>query len=245
MYKSNRFPQTLPTPNFTNLESELPGKIQHQPPITLHDELQYDIQELVRQSLYHFGVYCDKNYPASPGLQSVAWQVRGLGPGAIDRVDWTMNYGVAIAKWDKDGPGKSCVGKQIVDATLGNSYSVTTLQQDIPSINSKPIEGATVPKEQIKLSNDTNGPLTLGFAVDKNVICVEEVEGNAETNYIVHPTYWVALYRDIKLGMLVDTGEEVRPVKVEYQHGCTIAELECTLEAGKIVLHDPVYVPAA
>lgn len=197
---------------------------------------------------YHFGVYCDKNYPESPGLQSVAWQVRGLGPQANDSVDWTMNYGIAIAKWDKDGPGKSCAGKQIADAKLGNAYEVTTLQKDIPSINSAPLLGAKVAKDQIKLYNNSNVSLTLGFTVDKNIICVEDnvpPGPDSGTNYIVHPTYWVALYRDIKLGMLVDAGVEVGPVKVKYEHGYTIAEIECTVENGRVVLHDPVFIPGS
>lgn len=49
---------------------------------------------------YHFAVY--QKYPESPGLDSIAWQVRGLGPGATNRADWALKYEVAIADWDAD-----------------------------------------------------------------------------------------------------------------------------------------------
>ena len=62
----------------------------------------------------HFGVY--QHYPSSPGLKSVVWQVRGLGPGATNKVTWHLKYGVAITDWDHND--KSFSGVQVVDADL-------------------------------------------------------------------------------------------------------------------------------
>ena len=53
---------------------------------------------------WHFAVY--QTYPTSPGLSSVAWQVRGLPPQKVGSpppgatVSWTMNYGVCSADFD-------------------------------------------------------------------------------------------------------------------------------------------------
>ena len=51
---------------------------------------------------WHFGVY-QKN-PESPGLTSVAWQVRGVPPQEGDKpssaqVNWTMQYGICICQF--------------------------------------------------------------------------------------------------------------------------------------------------
>ena len=50
------------------------------------------------KNAYHFAIY--QKYPDSPSLDSVAWQVRGLGPNATSRVDWVLTYQIAIADWD-------------------------------------------------------------------------------------------------------------------------------------------------
>ena len=48
---------------------------------------------------YFFGVY--QEFPESPGLKSVAWQVRGVPPGgsipSTSDITWTLTYGVSVA----------------------------------------------------------------------------------------------------------------------------------------------------
>ena len=112
---------------------------------------------------YHFAIY--QKYPNSPGLESVAWQVRGLGPGATNRVDWTLDYQVAIADWDANAGLYS--GCQVVPADLGKVYEVVTLEGDIPVINKTPIK--TTDDGLIKLHNNTSPAkaVTLGFAMTR------------------------------------------------------------------------------
>ena len=98
-------------------------------------------------------------------------------------------------------------GKQFAPVYLGNVYKVVSLYS-IPSIDTKPI--ATGSSDQIVLKNHT-GPyantLTMGFTVSNNIIAVEDsVGGEQETIYRVHPTYYVACYRNIVLDQFVDEG---------------------------------------
>ena len=77
---------------------------------------------------WHFGVY--QKVPTSPGLSSVAWQVRGIPPQASERasqaeVNWTMSYGVCIAKFDRDQD--TYTGSQYAPALLSNSYKVLSV----------------------------------------------------------------------------------------------------------------------
>eukprot|EP00731_Ephydatia_muelleri_P017634 Em0010g732a len=110
---------------------------------------------------YHFALY--QHFPKSPGLNSVAWKVRGIPPkGVIPSsavVNWTMNYGVSIANWNPNGAVYT--SSQVVAAELGKEYHVT-LTDGIPgpSIQSDPI-GDTQPG-YITLVNDTNIALEMG-----------------------------------------------------------------------------------
>ena len=183
---------------------------------------------------WHFGVY--QKHPSSPGLTSVAWQVRGIPPqtGSVpssSQVSWTLDYGLCIANFDKDG--RKYTGKQFAPAYLGNVYKVATLN-GIPSIDTKPT--ATGSPDQIVLKNNT-GPyasaLTMGFTVSNNIIAVEnDVGGEQETIYRVHPTYYVACYRNIVLGQLVDEAVVIGPVEVKYEGGNNSAKVVASKDAG-------------
>ena len=189
---------------------------------------------------YHFAVY--QKYPNSPGLESVAWQVRGLGPGASNRVDWSLNYQIAIADWDPNNGQFS--GVQICPASLGMTYEVTTAQGDIPVINTTPVY-STGPG-LIKLQNNTKPPqaVTMGFALSKDLVAVEkQVQAGECTEFSVHPTYYIACFREIKQGQLVSEGVKVGPVIVEFQDQFTDYTVEAATVAGRVVLKDPVPTP--
>ena len=180
---------------------------------------------------WHFGVY--QKHPMSPGLTSVAWQVRGIPPqaGSVPssaQVTWKMDYGLCIANFDKDQ--QRYTGKQFAPAYLGNVYKVDSLD-GIPNIEAKPT--ATGSPDQIVLVNNTGPPataLTMGFTLSNNIIAVEDnVGGKQETIYRVHPTYYVACYRNIVLGQMVDEGVVIGPAEVKYEGGAK----QMTVEASK------------
>ena len=183
---------------------------------------------------WHFAIY--QKYPESPGLNSVAWQVRGVPPIEGSRpssaeVNWTLNYGLCIANFDKDIMGYT--GKQFAPANLGNIYEVVSLD-GIPSIDTKPT-GVGSP-DQIVLKNQTGPPaqpVTMGFTASNNIIAVQDdVGGSEETIFRVHPSYYVACYRNIVLGQLVDSGVAIGPVEVKYEAGARVAKILASEDAG-------------
>ena len=189
------------------------------------------------QNAYHFAVY--QKYPASPGLDSVAWQVRGLGPGATNRVDWTLDYQVAIANWDVNGGLYS--GVQMAPATLGQFYEVITEESDIPVINTAATQ--TDGPGLIKLQNNTNPPksVSMGFAISNTLVAAEKQVGAGEcVEFSVHPQYYVACFRAIKQGQLVSEGIELGPVTLEFQNEYTDYTVEATTVAGRVTLKNPV-----
>ena len=62
--------------------------------------------------------------------------------------------------------------------------------------------------------------VTMGFTVSNNLICAEkDVDGQMSTIFRVHPSYYVACYRNIVFGQLVDRGISIGPLAVEYTAG--------------------------
>ena len=192
------------------------------------------------QNAYHFAVY--QTFPNSPGLDSVAWQVRGLGPGATNRVDWSLEYQVAIADWDHNAALFS--GSQICSAALGHIYEVTTTLGNIPIINTNPIE-STEPG-LIKIQNNTNPAktMTMGFAIANQWVAAEKgVEAGESVEFSVHPQYYIACFRDIAQGETVSGGMKLGPVCVDFQHEFTDYTVEAATVSRRIVLKDPVPTP--
>ena len=192
------------------------------------------------KNAYHFAVY--QKYPESPGLDSVAWQVRGLGPNATNRVDWTLDYDVAIADWDANDSAYS--GQEVEPAQLGKVYEVKIEDSDIPVINTTPID--TTGPGLIKLHNNTKPPktVTMGFAINKLLVAAEkDVNAGESVEFSVHPEYYIACYRSIKQGQLVSAGIELGPVTLEFKDGYTSYKVEAAVIDGRMVLQDPVPIP--
>ena len=179
----------------------------------------------------YFAVY--QKFPNAPGLRSVAWKVVGIPPGGTGSTQWTMDFGVAIANWQTGPPG-IYAEQQIVPAQLGEEYKIVQSPNDIdiPMINPKPTKDFSSDKDLIKLVNTTPQKMISGLALSGNLLAVEDLNGGETSNFIVHPTYYVATFRNIKPGMMLDSGAQLTPVKVEFEHGATIMQVAAMVDAG-------------
>ena len=178
---------------------------------------------------YHFGVY--QTLPLSPGLKSVVWKSEGVPSYGSAQVNWSLNYATAVTEWERNDT--VCTGKQIVPATTGNIYRCGIVEGDIPSISP---EGKPGRDGQIALINDTNKQLNLGLAIDGHVVATNLVGGGEGINFVVSAQYYVACYRGITQGQLVDMGVELGPVEVKFENGITSATVTAATEDFKNVL---------
>ncbi len=182
----------------------------------------------------YFAVY--QKFPNTPGLKSIAWKVVGIPPNGTTTTQWTMDFGVAIANWQTGPPGRGIyTEQQIVPAKLGQGYKIVPSPDDgdIPMINPTPVQKfGKQDADLIKLNNSTPQKMVAGFALAGNLLAVEGLSGGETSNFVVHPTYFVATYHSIKPGMMVDAGAQLTPVKVEFDQGATIVEVEATVDAG-------------
>ena len=177
---------------------------------------------------YYFAVYQD--FPMSPGLKSLAWQVRRLpkkgSRPSHNLISWTLRYGISIANWDTNED--KFTGDQMQDADLGKKYQVVSVGE-FPNIDPNPIGSSK--QGQITFVNNTKGQnaevLDMGFTVGGNIVaCQNGVHPNEGVLFDVHPTYYVALYRNKVLGQLVDSGIVLGPVEVKFDEGVTKMKVE-------------------
>ncbi len=182
---------------------------------------------------YYFAVYQD--FPDSPGLRSVAWQVRAVSArgykATSSTVSWTTSYGISIANWDSDQ--KEYTGEQQQHAELGNTYEVIA-RGEFPGIN--PASTGKTAEGLIAFENNTDPAIDLdmGFTVAGNIVAVQpKVHSQEATVFDVHQSYYVALYRNIKLGQLVDSNVKLGPVEVIFGDGTTSKTVSAYMDAGK------------
>ena len=189
------------------------------------------------EEAYHFAIY--QEFPDAPGLRTLAFQVRGVPSEGTGVATWDMIFQTAVTKWDPDGEKFS--GLQERSADLQKKYEVRMVDKDIPSINPEPvgIAGDGI----ILLKNETNKTLSLGFAIDRSLVGVQEVHAGETSEYYVHPTYYIAVYRNIQEGSMVDSGVVMGPVTLEFADGYTSYEVEAAIDGGKYILKNPVPIP--
>ena len=157
-----------------------------------------------------------QKYPNSPGLESIVWRENGLATGGQSEINWTMNYGVAITNFE----GSNVTASQIVSGKLGNTYQVI-IKDGITGIDSSPI-ASDGPASIVKLQNNTAPAkkVDMGFSLDGDIITAQkDVGGKQASNYEVHPTYYVALFRNVKVGDLVTSDVTTAPQIIEYKQG--------------------------
>ena len=99
------------------------------------------------------------------------------------------------------------------------------------------------PSGQINFKNNTQTTLKMGFCLNDKVIAVnpDGVEAGNTMQYQVHPTYYMACYRNIQQGQLITSDQALGPVTVKFPSGSTKATVKAGVENGQNKLEDPKY----
>ena len=186
---------------------------------------------------YSFGIY--QEYPDSPGLLSVVWKVKGLpAKGAAptrDMVEWDMNYGLATTFKDSKDVFHA---KQTIRADLGTTWQIAPDANGTAAIKSLAV--AAKNPAQIVVKNNMGEGISAGFTLADNLITVRIFHGGESVNFFVHPTYYVALFRQVKVGQLVTSNIATSPVKIEFGSFKT-ASVTAVNHGGTYKLTGPKY----
>ena len=74
-----------------------------------------------------------------------------------------------------------------------------------------------------------------------NLITVRTFHGGESVQFFVHPTYYVALFREIQVGELVTSDIAISPIQVKFDSGFKNATVTAVNDGGTYKLNAPEY----
>ncbi|BCS89408.1 hypothetical protein [Pseudodesulfovibrio sediminis] len=172
---------------------------------------------------WNMAVY--QTIPNSIGLDSVAWKLSTVPQSGFSGVTWEENYNVAIADYRQDAPLGVYYSSQAMNTNLGYEWNIVYKDgvQQLELVQALPLEQ----KEQIIINNISGleanpgiGMAGMGSVYKRNVL------SNASAQFIVTPTYWVGLFRDVQRGEVISSNVEVGPLKLTFAEGSNVATIE-------------------
>lgn len=176
-----------------------------------------------------------QTFPDSIGLDSVAWKKTTVPPSGSSGVTWNETYNVALASYRQDNPIGVYYTNQILEADLGTEWKVSYkegCQQLMYVGNLSPDLG-----DHIVVHNDSGLMSSPGVGMDWNVsVCKRQILSNASAQFKVTPVFWVGLFRDVQLGEVISSNVEVGPLRLEFDGGCNIANIEVARVGESVVL---------
>ena len=164
--------------------------------------------------------------PDSAGLDSVSWKQSAAAQGGETGVQWEINYMACLANY-KQMQGKGVYkSAQKLETELGKEWDIV-YDQNVQQLQSK---GSTTPG-QLLISNNSGALANPGIGMDGDIALVKrDVYSNNSAQFVVKPTYWVALYTDLTKGEVISGNQVHGPLKVQFTGGKTgltyIARLE-------------------
>ncbi len=174
-----------------------------------------------------FAVY--QTLPSSPGLKSLSWKQTTVPRGGESGVQWTIEYLVAVLKYQQAGGKGVYKSSQKLGTSLGDAWEVVYKSgaQQLAEAGSAPTKG------QVTVANKSGQLADIGIGMDGDVALVQpQVFSGAGANFEVEPTYWVAMYKDIVKGEVISGAQVAGPIKVKFFNGATAIAYRAWTEGG-------------
>ncbi len=175
--------------------------------------------------------------------RNVAWETREVvnkeegGPTPNAEIDFTLTYGVALARWNSGDEKYTLV--EIEHAALGKTYQVNKSEGQLAIVSNPDLK---VPSSRIALKNNSGETLNMGFALNGLLVAAQNVNIGETIEYFAQHIYYVATYsRSIDEGELIFPNAVLGPVTVDYSDGHAVAEVEAVKIEGKPILKVSTY----
>ncbi len=178
------------------------------------------------------GVY--QTLPSAPGLDSVSWQQTSVPQSGFSGVKWDVNYDVAIADYQQTGGiGVYTASQTITEIELGTAWDIV-FKDNVQQLEAA---GSAPQNDMIVVNNNSNLKANPGIGMSgQGSVFKQGVLSGASAQFVVEPTYWVALFNQLVLGEVISSNVIVGPLKVQYPSGLTAAHLTASIDGQKIVL---------
>lgn len=130
-------------------------------------------------------------------LETVAWLAATAAPGAEARMAWTSALSVVLGKRVSSAQHAIYLVLERAETESGSHWRVFDdgREQRLERVGDTPLAG------QILVSNDSSRVASPGVAVSAAPICfAPAVPGGATAQFVLRPTHYVALFRDVRAG---------------------------------------------
>ena len=174
---------------------------------------------------WKFCVY--QTLPSSVGLQSVAWKQTTVPRSGESGVEWNISYLAAIVDYRQMGGKGVYKATQKLSTELGKHW-VAKLEDDAQQLFE---EGEADQRDQILISNKSGLKADLAIGMDGDVSMVKAgvYDGN-KAQFIIEPTYWVALFTDLEKGEVISGNQIHGPIQVKFLGGATQLKFRAKIE---------------
>jgi hypothetical protein len=172
------------------------------------------------------GVY--QTLPSTAGLDSVSWLQSAAPVGGNTGVQWNVTYNVALADYQQVGGIGVYKASQVLSANLGTVWDIVTtggVQQLVADTS-----GQIQPEpDEILILNQSNLLANPGIGMSgQGSVYKHEVLGGADAQFVVTPTYWIALFDQVELGDVISSNVSVGPIELQFD-GNNAATLTASL----------------
>jgi rhizosphere induced protein len=175
------------------------------------------------------GVY--QTLPDSVGLESVSWLQTRVPDGGRSGVKWKINYQAMLADYAMTG-GKGVYTASLQRTSLLGKRWKVVFKDDVQDLEE---DGAADRPDQLIIHNDSKRPANMGIAMsEQGAVFKRNVLSGASAQFIVKPTFWFGLFRDLKLGEVISSNVVVGPQKLAFDGGQNRAKVRATREGDVI-----------
>ncbi len=171
--------------------------------------------------------------PNSVGLDSVAWKMSTVPTGGSSGVEWALNYNVALADYQQDTPLGVYKASQTLSADLGYEWDIVYIDGCQQLVMVKALSSDL--QDHIVINNKSGLEANPGIGMSgQGSVFKRNVLSNASAQFKVTPTYWIGLFRDVKLGEVISSNVEYGPFKIKFSGGVNCATITAERDADSI-----------
>jgi hypothetical protein len=191
------------------------------------------------ESIFTMCVY--QTIPGSPGLESVAWQQTTGAPGDTTGVQWNINYSACLGSYAQTQGIGVYTANQTLPTNLGTAYDIVMLSNGgsgpmVQSLIPTTDPNLNPPANGIYIRNVSNNLANPGIGMSGAAsVFLQGVYDPEVAQFIVTPTYWVALFSDLEVGEVISSDAALGPWQVQFGPDQYAATLTATLSGSEIL----------
>lgn len=154
---------------------------------------------------------------AAPHAQALAWRTAEVLPGGQKAFSWTVDYSFFYSITSALRPGSVVVPTFIVP--VEKSGARVRFHRSGSSFALSPVGSA--PPNVLVIDQDASIPaegVTIGLAIDGLAAVAVRAQPSIETQFVLHPVYWLALARSpIEPGSVTDPSSFFAIANIEFR----------------------------